>query len=212
MRRHWSRWGLPGAYRVDNGYPWCSTGGLPTAFALWLLGLGLRMLWNHPHCPEENGCIERSMGTTKRWVGPARRGDIDEFRRSVAREDYVQREVFPSIGGLSRRAAFPGLLHSGRGYAEGIEEHLWDIEPVWRWLGGCQVRRKVAPSGKISVYDWGRLVGKEHSGQQVWLGLDAQAQEWVVTSQAGAELCRLPALEISRANILNLCVSRPRGH
>lgn len=197
--------------RVDNGFPWGSTGGLPTELALWVLGLGVGMLWNRPHCPEENGGIERSMGTTKRWVGPARCGDINTFRVRVQEEDHIQREVFPSVGGLSRRAAFPGLLNSGRGYAERMEQYLWSLDLVLEWLEGCRVRRKVAASGKVSLYDWGRMVGKEHAGKQVWVGFDASAREWVVRDEANGELRRLPATEITRENILGLRVSRQRA-
>ena len=30
LRHAFERWGLPGRIRVDNGYPWVSTGDLPT--------------------------------------------------------------------------------------------------------------------------------------------------------------------------------------
>jgi hypothetical protein len=41
LRRQFRRWGLPNALRVDNGNPWGDWSDLPTALALWLIGLGL---------------------------------------------------------------------------------------------------------------------------------------------------------------------------
>jgi hypothetical protein len=40
LRRVFARWGRPDRVRVDNGPPWGSREDLPTAFALWLIGLG----------------------------------------------------------------------------------------------------------------------------------------------------------------------------
>src|SRR5262249_55120771 len=95
LRRQVSGWGLPAKLRVAIGGPWGSTGGLPTEFAMWGLGLGVAVLWNQPHCPQENGCVERSMGTTKRWVGPAQCGDVPALVARLQREDWVQREAYP---------------------------------------------------------------------------------------------------------------------
>ncbi len=39
LRAAFARWGMPVHIRVDNGYPWGSTGDLPTELGLWLLGL-----------------------------------------------------------------------------------------------------------------------------------------------------------------------------
>lgn len=70
LRRPFGRWGLPGCLRVDNGSPWGSRNALPTLFALWVVGLGVRWHWNDPHCPQQNPKGERSQGTSQRWVEP----------------------------------------------------------------------------------------------------------------------------------------------
>src|ERR671934_175688 len=67
LRQAFGRWGLPGGLRVDNGKPWGSWSDLPTALALWLLGLGIELHWNPPRQPQRNGVVERSQGTGKRW-------------------------------------------------------------------------------------------------------------------------------------------------
>ena len=44
---------------------------LNSSLALWLAGLGVPVHWNEPHRPQQNGVVERSQGTTQRWVEPA---------------------------------------------------------------------------------------------------------------------------------------------
>src|SRR5262249_5578309 len=45
MRRVFARWGLPRFLRFDNGFPWGNWNDLPTALALWLAGLGVRLIF-----------------------------------------------------------------------------------------------------------------------------------------------------------------------
>jgi transposase InsO family protein len=71
MLRQWlACWGRPLQIRVDNGTPWGSSDDVPTPLALWLVGLGVARHWNDPSCPQQNGVVERSMGTFKGWSEP----------------------------------------------------------------------------------------------------------------------------------------------
>ncbi len=56
------RWGLPERIGVDNGTPWASWSDVPTALALWWIGLGIGVIFNHVHCPKENAFVERCNG------------------------------------------------------------------------------------------------------------------------------------------------------
>ena len=44
--------------------------GVMLYLALWLIGLGIEVIWNPPRCPQANGVVERSQGTGKRWAEP----------------------------------------------------------------------------------------------------------------------------------------------
>jgi hypothetical protein len=211
LRQGLARWGRPLRLRVDNGAPWGSTGGLPTDLALWVLGLGVGVWWDRARRPQDNAVVERGHGTTDRWADPGRCRGLEEFRLRVAEEDRLQREVYPAAGGRSRREAYPGLLHSGRGYAAAWEAAGWDLGAALGALAGCRVRRKVSGDGKVSLYDWGHSLGRQYAGQVVVARLDPQALGWVVTDLQGRELRRLPARGLSQDNIVNLRVSRPRG-
>src|SRR6266446_5873385 len=97
LRRAFARWGRPSAIRVDNGGPWGSAGDLPPDLALWLLGLGIDVWWNAPHTPTQNGVVERSQGTGRRWAEPERCATAAELQQRLQEMDAIQREAYTSI-------------------------------------------------------------------------------------------------------------------
>lgn len=209
LRRHFGRWGCPRRLRVDNGIPWGNSSGLPSELSLWLAGLGVVMIWNDPYRPQQNGVVERSQGTTQRWVEAARCRDLEELRCRVEREDVIQRERYPAIDGKSRREAYPGLIHTGRGYSESWERVIWDRDEALRFLARYRVRRKVSQRGQVSAYHRLIQVGQQHGGQWIYLGLDADTVEWVISDVAGQEIRRRPAPELTAEAIINMRVARP---
>jgi hypothetical protein len=209
LRKAFRRWGCPQRLRVDNGIPWGTAGGLPSELSLWLAGLGVRVHWNDPYRPQQNGVVERSQGTTRRWVDPAGCGGIEELRRRVEHEDRIQRDVYPAIDGGSRRQAYPGLLHTGRGYCEGWEKFVWDVREALRFLGRYRVRRKVSRRGQVSLYHRLTQVSPEHAGRWVYAQMDAQTVEWVISDAEGKELRRRPAPQFTAEAIVALDVARP---
>jgi len=212
LRRAWGRLGRPEWLRVDNGHPWGGTGGLPTGLELWAAGLHVRLTRNRARRPQENGVVERSQGTADRWAGPATCRDAQELQRRLEAEDRVQRQEYPALAGRTRLESYPGLLHSGRGYALGWERVGWDLEAALACLARRAVRRKVSREGKVSLYDRGVMVGREYAGQEVWVRLEATTREWLVSAPAGPELRRRPAVGLDQDDIVNLRVSRPRSN
>jgi hypothetical protein len=211
MAGAFARWGRPQWLRVDNGPPWGAPhGGLPTALNLWSAGLDVRTHGNDPYQPQQNGVVERTQQTTEKWVDPEQCRHLADLRERVAQEDYIQREVYPAIAGQSRRQAYPGLLHSSRGYTRGWEEVCWDLEKALVWLGEHRVRRKVNRQGKVSVYDWGLAVGPEHAGQWLEVQFGVQTGEWVLSQAEETLLRRCAAPQLTRENIRALRVARSR--
>ncbi len=196
--------------RVDNGAPWGSTGELPTDLALWLIGLGVGVIWNPPRCPRANGVVERSQGTGKRWAEPGTCRDVDELRRRLEEQDHIQRALYPRFRGLSRMEAFPGLSHSGRPYRPEEEGAEWDLAPVLSHLADYVLVRRVDSSGTVSVYNRSRYVGKGLSGQDVYIGLDPLAVEWVYAGANGVCYRRQKAEELTAERVRGMDVSRHR--
>jgi hypothetical protein len=211
FRQAWERWGRPEAIRVDNGTPWGSTGEWPTPLALWVLGCQVAVLWNAPHSPQENGVVERSQGVSKQWGEPHACASVAELQRRLTAQDRLQREDYPAVAGRSRLAAYPGLQHSGRPYSDRWEEEHWDHAAVLHYLADTAVPRQVSADGKVSLYDRGLYVGKAWADSQVYVSVDPERQEWVISTTDGQPLRRQPAEELSAERIRSLTVARTRA-
>jgi hypothetical protein len=207
LRECFYRWGRPDRLRVDNGIPWAVPGGLPAGLTLWLAGIGVGVHCNQPRKPQQNAVVERSQGVSQQWVEPARCSCLAELCRRVQEEDWVQRERYPAIGGRSRREAYPGLLHSGRGYSLTWEQSAWDLTDALRLLAEYPIRRKVSRRGQVSVYHRLVEVGREHGGTLVRVQIDPTTAEWVIRAADGSVLRRRPAPQLTRETIVGLQVA-----
>jgi hypothetical protein len=193
LRAIFTEWGRPQTLRVDNGAPWGSWSDLPTALALWVIGLDIQMHWNTPVRPQENGVIERSQGLAQTWGEPDKCQTVRQFQMRINREDRLQRAEFPSIGGKPRMTAYPALQHSGRHYSPAWEKRHWNWEQVLAHLSGYSVPRRVDNSGKIGLYHGKLYVGTVHQGRNVYVQFDPQRIEWIVTDDKGRQIRSTPA-------------------
>jgi hypothetical protein len=207
LRDAYTRWGLPGQMRVDNGYPWGSKGDLPTDLALWVIGLDVAMWWNPPRRPQDNGVVERSQGTAKRWGEPHTAADAGELQSRLDALDELQRSQYPYYQEQSRMQCYASLAHSGRLYQREAETRLWDWQRVAAHLGGYCVSRKVDQKGQISIYNRNHYVGTKHRQQRVWLLFNAETCEWVIANEHNQILKETAAEEVRAERILALDVT-----
>jgi hypothetical protein len=204
LRLSFGRWGRPASVQFDNGNPWGSWGDLPTPLSLWLIGLGLIVIWIPPRRPQKNGVVERSQGVAKNWAEPDRCRNVAEFQQRLDAEDQVQRECYPYAGFGSRMEAYPGLAHSGRPYSIEWERSHWSWVAVLTFLAGVQVSRRVDRSGKIGLYHDKLYVGTVNRGKEVVVQFDAGTTEWLISDRSGVELCRRPLTQFNAASLCQL--------
>lgn len=208
LRLNFARWGRPEWLRVDNGPPWgAARGDLPTDLGLWLAGLEVGIDDNPPATPQDNGVVERSQGTAKRWAEPEACDTPEELRRRLEMMDEIQRGAYPSVGGRSRLAAYPELAHSGRAYTPEWEERNWSLEAVANHLARFTGRRWAGATGSISVYNRTLYIGVANKNKDVHVTFDPLAYEWVISDAEGRQLSRRAASEISRERIMELAVT-----
>jgi hypothetical protein len=150
LREQFTLWGRPALLRVDNGTPWGASGGLPTALQMWAAGAGVDMHHNDACCPQQNGGIERSHGTNKRWAEPWLCDSDEQLQRRSDEAAVRQRERYPYRGGKSRLEVFPGLRHSGRPYDADWEGSNWSLELATVALAEAVEVRKVDQSGHVA--------------------------------------------------------------
>jgi hypothetical protein len=210
LRRAFVQWGLPGRLRVDNGVPWGSWGDFPTDLALWLIGLGVGVHWNHPRSPQENGVVERSQKTSNRWCEPWTCDSPAELQARLDRLDRLYREVYPYRERLSRSAYFPGLAYSGRPYDSAQEAAIWEWSRVADHLATYVVVRRVDSKGMVSLYNRGHYVGQIHRGKEVYVMYDPNRNEWLFADRDGRQLRSQPADQLSRQRVMDLDVTHRR--
>lgn len=210
LRLAFAHRGLPGGMRVDNGSPWGSKGDFPTELGLWLIGLGVGMIWNTPRRPQENGVVERSQGTGNRWCEPGTCHSPAELQARLEEMDRLYREVYPYRERLSRAAYYPGLAHSGRPYSGPSEPGLWDWGRVTAHLSGYVGTRRVNSNGYVSIYDRAYYVGARFGGQDVYVTFDPDTNEWVFSDASGRELRHKPAREITPERVMAMDITNRR--
>jgi hypothetical protein len=211
LRQVFATWGLPERLRVDNGYPWGSTGEFPPEMALWLIGLGIAMRWIPPGCPQENGVVERSQGTGQNWMEPQTCRDPAELQQRSDILDRRQRERYPDRDGRSRWEVYPTRKHAPCRYQPRRERSAWDVTRVWAVLAQQVVKRQVDCTGSISLYHRTRYVGKPYIGTAVYVSLDATGPPWVIADEAGRELRTHAAEELTAERICSWAVAGRKG-
>jgi hypothetical protein len=210
LRDLFADWGRPAGLRVDNGVPWGSAGDLPSALALWLIGIGVAVHHNRPRRCQENGKVERGHGVLGAWAEPATCADAAALQPALTAACRVQREQYPAVRGDSRATAFPLLMAGGRPYDPAREAALFDERRVRAYLASKRWTRRVDKVGRISVYNRALAVGRPHAGHTVTLQFDPDDAAWVVRDDRGTELARHPAPELHRDRILALDVADRR--
>jgi transposase InsO family protein len=211
LRRIFRRWGLPQRLRVDNGVPWATWADLPPALALWLIGLGIQVIWNRPRRPKENAKVERCNGLIGSWGDPSTCADHATWEAHLGEVVVIQREQYVTRKlGRPRLAAYPELTTNPRPYPEPGTGEPFELERVQQWLAQGRWPRIVSKIGQITFYGKAYRVGRAWAGEQVWLRFDAQTSQWVIEAKDGKELIRHAAEQITSERICNLQVSHPR--
>lgn len=212
LRTWFAQWGLPQQMRLDNGPPWGGSHDLPPDLALWLLGLGIALLWNAPRHKQGNAVIENGHGVCQRWVEPATCPDLATLQARLDWAVTTQRERYPSCAGRSRLAAYPALAATGRPYDPAQEAHQWDAQRVWAWLAEQVAVRRVDKVGHISLANRAVAVGRPWARQEVTVQLVVRdgAPHWHIRDGQGQFLRQHPAPELSAERIRTLAVSRRR--
>lgn len=195
---------MPDKFRVDNGHPWGSRGDLPCELALWLIGLGITMIWNRPLHPQENGVVERSHGVAKDWIEPASCRDSLQLKERLAWASKIQRDYYP-VRGESRSQLHPQLNTKRRIYQPNDED--WQLSRVTSFLSQGLWYRKVDKNGRISIYNRPYTVGRRYATSQVCLRFDPISLDWLILDHLANEIVRLPSKEINREAILSLQVT-----
>lgn len=204
------RWGCPGHIKVDNGRPLGDPGSdLPPVLALWLIGLGVGLIWNRPGQPTDNAKVERMQAVTAAWSEPRQCADAEVLGAHLDHAAYLQRSRYRvrRLRHRTREAAFPDLLSGGRRY----EAAGFDVGRVLAFLGGGTWVRRVSKRGQVHFYGQRWFLGACHRRRRVWIRLDLATRQWVALDEAGVELKRFGSSFLSGAAICELSLNQRAG-
>jgi hypothetical protein len=200
------QWGQPKAIKVDNGHPFGDPGSdLRPVLALWLMALGITVIWNRPRQPTDNAKVERMQAVTAAWAEPASCANVDELQQHLDEATSIQRSRYRCrrLDNQTRVEHYPALLSGGSSY----DEQAFDLSQIFTFLAKGKWVRKVSTVGQIDFYHMRYSVGASYRRQHVTIHLDVQQKQWVVSADDDVEIKRFSAEFLCEQNIrgLSLC-------
>jgi hypothetical protein len=203
------QWGLPQAIKVDNGKPL----GDPRhscipVLALWLIGLGIDVIWNPPRPPRANAKVERMQGTTSRWVEIEKCFSYEHLQRNLDKAAWLQREKYElrRLAGQSRKELYPQLWTNSRRY----DREGFDSSRVYGYLSAVVFARKVNKKGSFNFYGQSVYLGHGYRNHTISLSYDASQHCFTINDANNTIIACLKADNFSRENIINLSVCQNR--
>ena len=201
------RWGQPQAIRVDNGLPLGDPGSdIAPVMALWLIGLGVDVLWNRPARPTENAKVERMQGVTANWAEPGRCADLAALSSRLEAALEIQRQHYRCrhLGGQTRAERYPELFQKKCPY----QAEAFDLDRVLRFLATGQWVRTISKTGQLEFFNQRWALGRSYARHEVIIRFDLADRMWVVCEESGREIKRLDSAFLSSENIWALSLSQ----
>lgn len=207
LRQAFVTWGLPQYIRFDNGKPWGNPASkVPTALALWLVGLNIRPVFGRPRQSTDNAVVERCHGVLDAWVEPQTCLNIEHLKQRLEAFVQLQREGYPNAD-ESRLKRFPDLACNPRAYSPDQEARIWDLQPVLNYVANFIFIRTVEKNGRLTLMTHEYSLGRTFRSQRVTAQLDPVTVHWVIMNRYGERIARFPALQLNYSIIATLSLT-----
>lgn len=198
--------------RFDNGHPWGTSTPIPSALALWLVGLGIQPVFGRPRQSTDNAVVERGHGVLNGWVAPAQCADFDHLCLALDRFATLQRDRYPLADGRSRLERYPDLVVCPRPYVPADDAQLWSSDRMFDYLATFRFQRKVETNGRITLLNREYSVGRTYRRRTLAVQLDPATHEWVVYEDDGHEIRRFVPKGLDYTTISQMTLAyRHRG-
>lgn len=199
------RWGMPDSIRVDNGQPLGDPRGrtIPP-LALWLISIGVGVIWNRPYRPTDNAQVERMQGTTARWAEVKQASSLEQLQQRLKQALALQRERYRvrRLGQRTRLEVFPQLNCPRRTYLQDGFEPL----RAYRFLAQMVLVRKVSSDGRVGLYGHNYQLGMPWARQDIQISLEADSCQWIFKDDKGRTIKSIPAKRFTSDDIWSLTV------
>lgn len=211
LRHCFAKWGIPKSIRVDNGKPL----GDPQRkripeLALWLIGLGISVIFNRPRKPTDNAKVERMQRTTQNWADIKNAPNGETLQSQLNDAIIIQRKFFKvrRLGGKTRLEVFPQILNNERTYINDInfEKQIFDIQKVYQAIAKWQFIRQLSKTGQFSLYKQVYYIDYKKAKTYVVIKLNAEHLNWEISDTNGKIIKTIKIKNFDLDNILNLTI------
>lgn len=209
LREAFSHWGLPLELQTDHEgvYTGSSHPDFPSAFTLWLRGLGLQHVTSRDRRPTDQPHIERNHRTL---------GDMswrDEPSATVAQLQALldarrqrHNEELPvqaaDCQGRPPLVAYPHARHSGRPFACGGEWLAFDLARVDAYLAQFVWTRRVSASGSVAVGNHLYYAGRSCLHETLSVRFNPATRAFRFERADGTLLVERPAVGLDKLDLI----------
>lgn len=156
LRLAFCEFGLPKRIQADHGsnfYENRSKSPFPTPLHLWLLGLGIELVWARIYRPTDQAQVERSHQTMHDQIQQSFNFQSwNNFKNTVdRRRERLNNHIPCETTGKPPLVAYPEAKHSGRYYNPLTEQNTFDPSRIKQYLHLKEWFRKVSNAKTISL-------------------------------------------------------------
>ncbi len=208
LRCAFVRFGLPKAISLDHDSAFFdNTSGspYPTRLHLWLLAMGVLVIFITQPPPKEHAKIERGHQTmTAQTIEGQSWHSQGALWRGLSQRREFLNCFYPSqaLHGQAPIDAFPQAIHSGRDYRPEWEKELLDLQPVYAFLSQGHWFRETNLHGEFWLgmqrYNAGRT--SAHTTQEITF--DPSSVEFVAKTIATGQIRRFPAKGLTKIDLM----------
>jgi transposase len=198
LRLAFTDWGLPNQLQVDHESVFIdnkSRSPFPTRLHLWLVALGVDLVFSRPSRPTDQGMTERSH---QLWARQCLVGqhfvDWQHLYRVLRERRDVLNHDLPctSLGNQPPLVAFPQAAHAGRDYRPEWERDLLDLSRVWSYLAQGRWFRKTSKDTTFSLGRQVYYIGQPWQHTQLDITFDPADRHLVCRGEGGELAARCP--------------------
>lgn len=174
LRQAFYRWGRPCIVQTDREvvYIGAPERYFPSAFTLWLVGLGIEHRVIRSRRPTDQGEVERQHRTLGDWLWKDTHFDtLEALRAALVETNQTYNEEYPARTVHCHRTppliAHPNASQSGRPFHPSLEWELFDMAGVDAFLAQQVWNRTASETGMVSVGGHPYYLGRPNGGQKV---------------------------------------------
>lgn len=207
LRRAFLNYGLPKRLSLDHDtvfFDNTSPSPFPTRLHLWLLGLGVDIVFTRVRRPTDHASVERTHQTmTNQALLGQSYSSAEQLWAELDKRRAVLNQFLP-IRVLNRQAplsAYPEAVFSGRPYRPEWEETIFDLQRVYRYLAqGRWFRYNNHGSVRLGTYNY--YLDYHYDKQTMEITFDASQVAFVCQPEASKPPIVVPAQGLTKADLM----------